>query len=122
MMTDTIQHWAQLVSQYEAAIAVYDLAASALDDLSPAPDVDSDEERASALSLERVCELEDGLLAITAPSVDAAIYQLKVFGLRYLSVDLDHRDAGGEDQPEGPIFRRIYEALQSLSGQSAGLV
>jgi len=103
--------WAALIERYEAARRVTDDAHDAYERDS----VGFDEIHELRCEAARDAEIaiEDELLAMKAPDLAAIAYQLKIFGLRYHSADFDDEPMSGEDQPSGPILRRIHEALLS---------
>ncbi|PZQ65154.1 MAG: hypothetical protein DI570_02755 [Phenylobacterium zucineum] len=112
----SVDAWKRLTDEYEAAVALHDVARTAADEVEMTTPEETPEEKRSAETLEAVCHLEDRLLAVEAPSFDAALYQLKVFGLRHLSIDLDEEPLGSEGETKAPAFRRIYLALASAAG------
>ena len=54
---------------------------------------------------------EDDLLGVTAPDLDGAAYQLKVFGERYYSAVIDEPEMSGEERPAGTFLRHFLEGL-----------
>ena len=115
MISVSAELWADLVRVYEAAVADSDLAFAAYDRLPPAGSGDTDEERRYDAARAIMIEHEDRLLAVKPPSLGAAAYQLKLFGLRYHFVDMDEPPMAGEDIPAGPILRSIHDTLPEIS-------
>lgn len=101
--------WDRLVERYEAADAIAHAAYLATDDAAGEMEQREADERYE--TLRRIAEeYEDQLLSSDVPSVDAARYQLKVFSLRFLLVDLDDAAVPGEDAA-ARIMRRIFAGL-----------
>lgn len=111
MAEHATQTWAALVERYEAARRVTDAAVEAYDRLPPAESDGTVEELRFEAARDAEIAIEDDLLAMTAPDIAAAAYQLKLFALRYCSAELDDEPLSGENQPEGTILRRIHAVL-----------
>lgn len=110
-------HFDEVVIRYEAADAEALAAYLACDDYpNNSEEQRQAEERYEALRA-RAAEYESVLLDNDAPSAAAARYQLKVFALRELSIDLDEEPSEGEQG--GVTFRRIYARLDA-AGPAAG--
>jgi hypothetical protein len=106
--------WDQLVAVYEAADAEADAAYALYGEADPGAE-GYDELEARHEELGRVRrEHEAKLLAVRAPTVAAAAYQLRVYALSYQSADFAEPARSDEDR-EQTILRRIYESLQQLS-------
>lgn len=110
------QRWDETVEQYEAADAEAFAAYLACDALpNGSKEQRQADDRYAALRA-RADKLEAVLLENDAPDVAAARYQLKVFALRELSIDLDDEPCEGE--LGGPTFRRIYAGLSRNDGET----
>lgn len=115
MAEDLSRAWETLVERYEEARRVTDAAFEAYNHLEPADSGDTPEELRYEAARDAEIAIEDELLAMKAPDLAAVAYQLKIFGLRYHSADFDDEPMSGEDQPSGPILRRIHQALLSAA-------
>lgn len=101
--------WNHLVERYEAADTEAHVAYLACDDVMGTPEERVADERYD--ELRRIAnEYEDQLLSADAPGRDAALYQLKVFALRFHLVDLDDAPAAGEDVA-ARMLRRTFTGL-----------
>ena len=104
--------WNQLVDAFEQADAAVELAQQARERL-PAP---ANDELPTGLeeihaAVRRVRdEWEARLLALEAPNVEAAAYQLRLFALRHHAADLADGPRADEE-PQAWALRRIYRSL-----------
>lgn len=114
------QLWDETVALYEAADTEAFAAYLACDDFPNNSDEQRQAEERHETLRARADELEDMLLSNDAPNPAAARYQLKVFALRELSIDLD--DEPCESELGGPTFRRIYAALSLDAGGELRIV
>lgn len=112
------EEWAALVHEYQEAERVWDEAFDAYNLLEPQESGDTPEERRYEAARDVAYRLEDRLLAMRPPNAEAALYQLRLFGIRHHDVDVDDDPMDSEDPLEGGVVRRVHAALSAaLAGE-----
>ncbi|MBL8554602.1 MAG: hypothetical protein JNL41_10020 [Phenylobacterium sp.] len=106
--------WAELVERYEDARRVHDAAHAAY--AREAAGFDEGHELRCEATRDAEIALEDEMLAMDAPHLAAAAYQLKIFALRHCSVELDG-ELLEDEEPEGSILRRIHHAVATAAAR-----
>lgn len=111
----SVEEWDALVREYQAAERSWDQAFDAYNLLPPQESGDTVEERRYEAARDAAYAIEDRLLALRPPSVEAALYQLKLFGVRHHDVDVDGEPMESEDPLEGGVIRRIHGMLREAT-------
>jgi hypothetical protein len=115
MIAVTLEQWRDLVAAYEAAGVKSDEALEISEADGPG-DPGSDADLHYQACWAAFGAAEDELLGVVAPTVEALIYQLKVFAERFHQTDLTVSETVGEDRPAGEILRCILAGVECLNG------
>lgn len=118
MMAVTVDEWRQLVAAYEAAGLKSDEALEASEADGPG-DIGSEADLHYEACWGAFGAAEDRLLGVVAPTVEALVYQLKVFAERFHQADLAGPETAGEDRPAGEVLRCIVAGVERLSHLSS---
>jgi hypothetical protein len=108
--------WSRLVGEFEALDAEAQAAYHAYE-AAPADQRDALEARYEELGRLRNAH-EDRLLEATAPSPEAAAYQLRLYALGHLFTDLAE-PPGADEERAVAVLRHIYDGLRRLAVASA---